>query len=81
MNTFGISKSSFYYSRNRFLNAVLSCNSLDINLPTTPVQWEYVRKSFAAKSVNQVLKGCVGTLDGFFQPTIYLTVKESEGFP
>jgi hypothetical protein len=49
MDTFGISKSSFYYSRNRFLNAVLSYNSLDINLPATPVQWEYIRKGFAAK--------------------------------
>jgi hypothetical protein len=27
MNTFGISKSGFYYSRNKFLNAVRSCHS------------------------------------------------------
>jgi hypothetical protein len=59
INTFGISKSSLYYSRNKFLNAVLSCHySLDINLPTTPAQWEKIRKGFSSKRVNQVLKGC-----------------------
>jgi hypothetical protein len=81
MNTFGISKSGFYYSRNRFLNAVLSSNELDINLPATPDDWENVRSGFAAKSANRVLKGCVGALDGFFQPTMCPTVKESCGFP
>jgi hypothetical protein len=77
MNTFGISKSGFYYSGNKFLNAVLSCRSLDINLPTTPLQWEKIRKGFSSKSVNQVLKGCMGVLDGFFQPTVCPTAKEA----
>jgi hypothetical protein len=81
MNTFGISSSAFYYSGNKFLKAVLSCNSLDINLPTNPVLGEKICKGFASKSVNQVLKGCVGALYGYFQPTIRPTVKELEGFP
>jgi hypothetical protein len=49
-NPFGTSKSSFYYC---------TCNSLDIGLPTTPVEWEKKRTGLALKSVNQVLKGCV----------------------
>jgi hypothetical protein len=81
MNTFGISKSGFYYSRNIFLNAVLSSKELDIKLPATPDDWENIRSGFASKSANRVLKGCVGALDGFFQPTICPTVKESYGFP
>jgi hypothetical protein len=39
MNTCGISKSGFYYWQDKFLKAVLSCNSLDIYLSTNPVQW------------------------------------------
>lgn len=81
MNTFGISKSGFYHSRRKFLNAILDCNALDIGLPTTPEEWEKTRKGFAAKSANQVLKGCVGAIDGFFQPTACPSMKESEGFP
>jgi hypothetical protein len=81
MNTFGISKAGFYWTRNKFINAVLTCNSLAIGLPTTPVEWENTRKGFALKSGNQVLKGCVGAIDGFFQPTICPTLKQSDGFP
>jgi hypothetical protein len=81
MNTFEISKAGFYYTRNKFLNAVLTCPFLDICLPTTPVEWEKTRKGFALKSANEVLKGCVGAIDGFFEPTICPTIKESEGFP
>jgi hypothetical protein len=81
MNTFGISKAGFYHMRDKFINAVLTCPFLDICLPTTHVEWEKTRKGFTLKSVNEVLKGCVGAIDGFFQPTICPTIKESEGFP
>jgi hypothetical protein len=47
MNTFGTSKGEFYWSRNKCINAVLNCNSLDIDIPTTPVEWEKMRKGFA----------------------------------
>jgi hypothetical protein len=79
MNTFGISKAGFYYSTNKFINAVLTCNSLDI-CPTTHVEWEKTLKGFTLKSANEVLKGYVGALDGFFQPIICPTIKKSEGF-
>jgi hypothetical protein len=81
MNTFGMSKSGFFYSRKKFLNAVLGCEALAISLPTLPEEWEKIRKGFAAKSAYRVLKGCVGALDGFFQPTICPSLLESMGFP
>jgi hypothetical protein len=81
MNTFGISKAGFYYTRNKFINAVLTCPFLDICLPTTPVEWEKTREGFALESANEVVKGCVGAIDEFFQPAICPTRKESEGFP
>jgi hypothetical protein len=56
-NPFGTSKSSFYWTRNKFISAVPTCNSLDINLPTTPVEWEKTHKGFALKSVNQSFEG------------------------
>jgi hypothetical protein len=76
MNTFGISKAGFYYTRNTFINAVLTCPFLDICLPTIPVEWEKRCKGFALKSATEVLKGCVGAIDGFFQLTICEDVLE-----
>jgi hypothetical protein len=81
MNAFGISKGGFCHSRNKFPNAVLDSDSLDTNLPAAPVEWEKKRKRFASKSANQVLKGCMGTTDSFFQPTLCPTAKESKGCP
>jgi hypothetical protein len=81
MNTYGLSKSGFYYARNRFINAVLRCPSLDIKLPTQAEEWEKIRKGFLSKSSYNVITGCLGAIDGFFQPTICPTLRESEGFP
>jgi hypothetical protein len=69
--------------RNKFISAVLTCNSFYMCLPTlTPsVEWEKMRKGFASKSANEVLKRCVGAIDRFSQPAICPTKKESEGFP
>jgi hypothetical protein len=39
MITFGISKAGFYYTRNKFINAVLNCPFLDICLPTILLLW------------------------------------------
>jgi hypothetical protein len=69
MNTFGLSKSGFYYARKRFIKAVIGCEALDIKLPTHASEWEVIRKGFASRSSNQVVTGCVGAIDGFFQPT------------
>ncbi len=63
------------------MSDLLPQNRWELSAPRTPVEWEKKRKGFAFKSANQVLKGCVGALDGFFQPTICPTTKESDGFP
>jgi hypothetical protein len=74
MNTYGISKSGFYFVRDK-------CSAFDINLPTEASDWETVRKGFTSKSSNQVLTGCCGAIDGFFQKNKCPTAKESGGFP
>jgi hypothetical protein len=81
MNAYGISKTGFYTAHNKFLNAVLNRGELDIGLPTKASEWEKIRKGFASKSSNQVLTGCVGAIDGFFQPRKCPMVAESCGFP
>jgi hypothetical protein len=74
MNTYGLSKSGFYYARNRFINAVLRSPSLDIKPPTQAEEWEKIRKGFSAKSSYKVITSCLWAIDGFFQPTICPTL-------
>jgi hypothetical protein len=50
MNTLGVSKGGSHHSRNKFLNAALDSNSLDMTLPAAPVEWEKKRKGFASKA-------------------------------
>jgi hypothetical protein len=52
-----------------------------INLLTKASKWEKVQKGFASKGPNQVLTGCCGAINGFFQSTACPMVKESNGFP
>jgi hypothetical protein len=53
--------------------------ALNIQLPGTPEEWENIRSGFAQKSFNELFHGCVGVMDGFFQPTIAPTRKECQG--
>ena len=66
---YGVSVSGFYYCRNRFFKAVMLCDALKIRLPETPEEWEVVRVKFHSKSEEGIIRGCVGAIDGFFQPT------------
>jgi hypothetical protein len=81
MNVYGMSKTGFYKSRNRFLDSVLQCPELSIDLPSTPEQWESVRRGFANKSTNGIMRGCVGAVDGFLQPVITPRLKECNNNP
>jgi hypothetical protein len=62
MNTFGIRNAGFCYTRNKFINAVLTCNSLDTCLPTTPVEWSFEvmcgsnRRNFSADNLSNYKK-------------------------
>jgi hypothetical protein len=91
MNTYGNSKGSLYYARNKFLSAVFDCDALDVNLPTKASEWEKPTKACEWEKVStcsaslffnlQVLTGCCGAINRFFQSTKCRMVKESDGFP
>ena len=76
---YGVSVSGFYYCRNRFFKAVMLCDALQIRLPEGPDEWEKIRVKFNSKSEEGIIRGCVGAIDGFFQPTRCPTVKETNG--
>jgi hypothetical protein len=76
---YGVSVSGFYYCRNRFFKAVMQSEDLKIRLPEGREEWEVVRLKFHSKSEEGIVRGCVGAIDGFFQPTKCPTVKETNG--
>jgi hypothetical protein len=76
---YGVSVSGFYYCRNRFFKAVMASDALKIRLPEGPKEWEAVRVKFHGKSEEGIVRGCVGAIDGFFQPTKCPNVKETNG--
>jgi len=81
MDAYNLSKSSVYRSRDTFLDAVIACNALEIRFPQTPLELEDVRKRFAAKSTNNVMRGCVGALDGLLARINQPSNAECEGNP
>ena len=74
-----VSSTEVYNCVDCFLDAVLLCESISINLPSTPNEWEQVRQSFASKSYSRLFNHCVGAIDGFFQPTIVPSKSETCG--
>ena len=69
----------FYYCRNQFFKAVLTCNALRICHPEAGDDWEVVQSKFHSKSEEGIIRGCVGAIDGFFQPTQCPTVAATNG--
>jgi hypothetical protein len=78
-DVYGVSVSGFYYCRNRFFRAVMLSDDLKIRLPEGHEEWEVIRSKFHSKSEEGIVRGCVGAIDGFFQPTRCPTVKETNG--
>lgn len=66
---FGLSRAEAYNCISKFVAAVNSNNSLDINMPSTADEWETVRKGFASRASEPIMAGCVGAIDGYFQTT------------
>jgi len=66
-DVFGVSTTEAYRSRNKFIDALLNCDQVQIRLPTTVTEWEEVRRGFESKSSGGIISGCVGAIDGFFQ--------------
>ena len=63
-----------------FMFAVLTCRKLDISLPQSGEEWERVRTGFLHKSSRKLLRGTVGAIDGFFQPTIAPSVPNMRSY-
>ena len=77
--SFGLSFTSVYRCRNLFIFAVNACPELDISMPTTLSDIERVANDFAAKSAGNLVRGCVGCIDGFLAITKRPRMKESMG--
>jgi hypothetical protein len=56
---------SIYRCRDTFIDAICSCEALDIIFPETPEEIRAAVDAFSARSSNKILRGCIGALDGF----------------
>ena len=65
----GMSRDASYKSFCSFLDAVNSAPELDIKMPSTPDEWDEIYQEYRSKSTHEIMAGCVGCLDGFFQRT------------
>jgi hypothetical protein len=54
-------------------------DALKIHFPDEPHDWEAIRSKLHSKSEKEIIRGRVGAIDGFFQPTKCPTVKETNG--
>ena len=72
-NSFCVSKASMYRIRNLFLDAVMDCDALAIKFPETVDELTDQARRFASKSSADIIRGCVGAIDGILiciiQPT------------
>jgi hypothetical protein len=57
----------------------LTCDALRIHHPEAGDDWEIVRSKVHSKSEEGIIRGCVGAIDGFFQPAKCPTVKGTNG--
>ena len=64
---FGVSRSTFYYCRNRVVNAILRSNDVgNLTWPTTSTKLSENARGFRALSTSGFLDYCVGAIDGLF---------------
>jgi hypothetical protein len=80
-DVYSYSQSSYYRIQDIFIDAVLTCDDLDICFPDFAEDLESVRVRFESKSTNLVFRGCVGAMDGLLVRIKCPTVKESNGNP
>ena len=77
-DVFGVSTTEAYRSRNKFIDALLNCDQVEIRLPTAVIEWEEVRRGFESKSSGGIINGCVGAIDGFLQTIFQRTLMPSK---
>jgi len=76
-----VSTPSVYKLKNRFILALLQANALKIKLPDSAGEWENVRQGFQNVSSENLFRGCIGSIDGFFAPIQQPRVKDAKGNP
>ena len=82
-NVYGLSLASVYRVRNMFLDAVNSCPELvsTIRMPETIDEMREVAQGFEQYSTSQLIRGCVGCIDGYLATTTKPTMKDSINNP
>ena len=63
--TAGLSRASFYRVVTRCIDAINDCRALDFSFPRTEVELRNAAAKFEQLSSDEVMKGCVGALDGW----------------
>lgn len=65
----GTSLTTAYDAVDDSIDAVNETDELAIRFPSTDDEWRIVNDGFRRKSSNNIITGCVGALDGYFQFT------------
>ena len=82
-NAYGLSLPSVYRIRDMFVDAVNSCPDLidRIKLPQTVEEMNEVASGFENRSTSQLIRGCIGCIDGFLATTTRPTMKDANNNP
>ena len=73
---FGMCKDASYKAFIDFINAVNTASALTIEMPSTLEEWNTIYNQYKRQSANEIMVGCVGCIDGFFQRCNRPTKKE-----
>ena len=73
----GCSLRAAYRAIDDFIGAVNAAPELDIKLLQSVEEWVKLNQDWKKKSSNEIIAGCVGALDGFFQCMNKPTKKEA----
>ena len=65
-----------YLAVDDFIDAINAVTELDLHLPQSVQEWSRINAGGRQKSMNEIITGCVGALDGFFQCTNKPTKKQ-----
>ena len=72
-NIIRMSQAASFNAFTDFLDAVNLVPELEICMPIAPEEWDCIYKCYKGKSTHEIVAGCVGCHDGFFQrSTVYL---------